>query len=84
MPDTITDELAADRKALPRRLGVAVVIKKIVWVLALGLIGLLLVSGETDISSAASAPQQAAAAAMACFRLVAVYAFARGVDALCS
>jgi Na+-driven multidrug efflux pump len=53
---------------------------KIVWGIALVLIAVLFAFGEFDLTITNGAPQQAAAAAMACFRLIAVYTFARAVQ----
>lgn len=77
----ITNELLAAHKAdAPTG---RTITRRVVWVVAiLAIIGLAIV-GEINLSMAESAPQQAAAAAMSCFRLVVVYAFARGVDAIC-
>jgi hypothetical protein len=76
MPETI------DAAAPPLHLSKSRTVSKVVWTIAALLIAALAIFGETDLSVAGSAPQQAAAAAMACFRLVAVYTFARAVDAL--
>jgi hypothetical protein len=79
----MTDIVATPSRATAFPRGLGLVISKVSWALALILMGALFYFGEYDLSMASSAPQQAAAAAMACFRLVAVYALARGVDALC-
>lgn len=58
------------------------IFRKVIWLIALLLIGALAVTGEIDLQMAESAPQQAAAAGVSCMRLIAVYTFARAIDGL--
>lgn len=58
------------------------ILRKIMWVGAIGLF--VLSTGESYFSfeMQTGAPQQAASAAHGCFRLIAIYVIARGVDEL--
>jgi hypothetical protein len=57
-------------------------IVRIVWALALVGITLGSIDGAVSLQLAESAPQQAAAAGMACFYLIGAYTFARAVQEL--
>ena len=57
-------------------------IRKVVWGIALAASGLAAVNGFATIALQTSAPQQAAAGAIACFHLITPYVLARAIDEL--
>ena len=58
------------------------VVRKIVWSVALVFMGYFAIDGSVTISIQTGAPQQAAAGAIACFHIIVPYVIARGIDAL--
>jgi hypothetical protein len=55
-------------------------IVRFVWLIALMVIGLLAVNGHLTFEAQESAPQQAAAAAWACFQIIVPYLIARAIQ----
>lgn len=55
------------------------IFSRLVWGIALGVLGLSATDGVISFQAAQSAPQQAAAAAWGCFQLVAAYTIARAI-----
>ncbi len=56
--------------------------RKVVWSVALIAMVLFAVDGFASFPLQTGAPQQAAVSAWGCFRLIAVYVIARGIDEL--
>jgi hypothetical protein len=74
----IGNDTSASSAALKRENSFRV--SKVVWVLAFLGMGFETVDGWSMLHEATSAPQQAAAAGMACFYLIAMYVLARAID----
>ena len=72
-------ELPATAAGGPSALFVA---RKVVWALAFAALTLFAVDGFTTFDIQTGAPQQAAAAAAACFHMITVYVLARAADQL--
>lgn len=75
--ETVTTVEIARRPA-----GALFIFRKLIWALALTLMCLGAADGVLTFQIQSGAPQQAVAAASACFHMITVYVIARGFDAL--
>lgn len=58
------------------------VIRKFLWALTLGATVLAVANGIVTFEMQSGAPQQAAAAGVSCFHVIAIYVLARAIDQL--
>ena len=65
-----------------KAVGVGFILRKLIWGVALVAMGIVGVNGLFTFEMQNSAPQQAAAAGVNCFYLIAVYVGARALDQL--
>jgi hypothetical protein len=60
----------------------ALILRKIIWTVALLVMGVAAIEGFFSFAIQTGAPQQAAAAAASCFRIITPYVIARALDEL--